>query len=130
VVATDRSDFPKQVNNSLGFPGECWTSEPGPSPTGWPSPSPTSWPVAQPSEGGKDDYILPTVDDREVVPKVAVATARTAVAEGVTDLDIPEDDLAASVRRIVEAARATTALLMESRPIPPPPPEAGSGAGP
>ena len=43
----------------------------------------------------RDECIPPTMEDRDVVPKVAVATARTAIAEGVTNLDIPEDDLVA-----------------------------------
>ena len=47
IVATGRSDFPNQVNNSLGFPGifrGVPTCAPGLSPTRWPSRQPKRWP--------------------------------------------------------------------------------------
>jgi len=51
IVATGRSDFPNQVNNSLGFPGIFRgrsTCAPRPSPTRCASPPPRPWPAWRP----------------------------------------------------------------------------------
>ena len=130
VVATGRSDFPNQVNNSLGFPGifrgvldiRARTIT-----DGMAIAAARRLARFAGERGLRDDYILPTMNDWEVVPEVAAATARAAVAEGVADLDITEEELRARARTTVEAARRGTALLMESGLIAPPPPGPAGG---
>ena len=92
VVATGRSDFPNQVNNSVGFPGifrgtldvraKTITDE---------MCIAAAEELARVAEdkGLKADFIMPTMDDWEVFPREAAAVAMKAIEQGValrTDL--------------------------------------------
>ncbi|MGO8684559.1 MAG: malic enzyme-like NAD(P)-binding protein, partial [Thermoleophilia bacterium] len=92
VVATGRSDFPNQVNNSIGFPGifrgtldvraKTITDE---------MCIAAAVELAKVAEdkGLSADYIMPTMDDWEVFPREAAAVAMKAIEQGValrTDL--------------------------------------------
>ena len=89
VVATGRSDFPNQVNNSLGFPGifrgtldvraKTITDE---------------MCIAAAAEMAKmaeekglcPDYIMPTMDDVDVFPREAAAVAMKAIEQGIAKI--------------------------------------------
>jgi malate dehydrogenase (oxaloacetate-decarboxylating) len=89
IVGTGRSDFPNQVNNSLAFPpifrgvldvrAKTITDEMA---------------IAAAEELAKfaeekglhEDYILPTMEEFDVFPRVAAATAAKAVEQGVARL--------------------------------------------
>ncbi len=117
VVATGRSDFPNQVNNSLGFPGifrgvldvraRAITD---------------SMALAAARElaryaahtGLGDDRILPLMNDEEVAVREAVATGMAAQVEGVARLQLTADELRKSASSAIRAARGTVEALMRA----------------
>ncbi len=126
VVATGRSDFDNQVNNSLGFPGifrgaldvraRTITDEMAIA---------ASESLAQMAEeqGLSPDRILPTMDDWEVFPREAAAVAAMAVEQGVARLPCTYDEEFERASQIIKQARAMTQLLMDENFIPAPPEE-------
>ena len=72
-------------------------------------------------QGIHEDYILPTMDQWQVYPKVAVATALQAQAQGLAKVQTPEAQLHAEATRIIQRAREATQLLMKEGVISPVP---------
>jgi len=126
VVATGRSDFPNQVNNSLGFPGifrgtldvraRTITDE---------MCIAAAYELAKTAEdrGISEDYLIPTMDDWEVFPREAVAVAMKAQEQGVARLKLSEEELYERASTLIKRAREETQLLMEEGFIPPAPEE-------
>jgi len=120
VVATGRSDFPNQVNNSLGFPGifrgaldvraSTITDE-------------MCFAAADALAGAVGDRlaadcILPTMEDREIFALEAAAVGRCAVEQGLAVLSLSREELLQSAREKIERAVRLTDLMMESGLIP------------
>jgi len=117
VVATGRSDFPNQLNNSLGFPGifrgtidvraRTITDE---------------MCLAAASElaklaeerGLSEKQIVPTMDDWEVFPREATAVAEKAIEQGVASLKRSRDEIYANARSIIKRSREQAKYLMRS----------------
>ena len=117
VIATGRSDFPNQLNNSLGFPGifrgtidvraRTITDE---------------MCLAAASELAKlaeergltDKNIIPTMDDWEAFPREATAVARKAIEQGIARIDRSRDEIYNSAHAIIKRAREQTKSLMRS----------------
>jgi len=84
VVATGRSDFPNQVNNVLGFPGifrgalDVQASD-----INEPMKIAASRAIAGLVENLSEEHIIPSPLDKRVVPAVAEAVARAAIASSV-----------------------------------------------
>lgn len=124
VVATGRSDFPNQVNNSLGFPGifrgtldvRATTITDGMCLA-------AAYALADMAiERGLDSHnILPTMDDWEVFPREAVAVAMKAQEEGIARLETTADEEFERAASIIRASREMTHALMEAGYIPPAP---------
>jgi malate dehydrogenase (oxaloacetate-decarboxylating) len=124
VVATGRSDFPNQVNNSLGFPGifrgtldvRASTITDGMCLA-------AAYALADMAvERGLDaQNILPTMDDWDVFPREAVAVAMKAQEEGVAQLETTEAEEYERASAIIRTARDMTHALMEAGFIPPAP---------
>ena len=124
IVATGRSDFPNQVNNSLGFPGifrgaldvraRTITDEMAIA---------AAHELARCAEerGIHETSIMPTMDEWAVVPRVAVATAMQAQVQGVARLTKTHERLHADAVRSIAAAREATRLLMQAGLIAPVP---------
>jgi malate dehydrogenase (oxaloacetate-decarboxylating) len=126
VVATGRSDFPNQVNNSLGFPGifrgtldvraRTITDE---------------MCIAAADElakcarerGLNPDYIAPNMDEWEVFPREAVAVGMKAQEQGVAGLKIGRDELYDRSSTIIKRSRDLTKSMMANGFIAPAPPE-------
>jgi len=124
IVATGRSDFPNQVNNSLGFPGifrgtldvmaKTITDE---------------MCIAAAMEladvandrGIRQDYLIPTMDDWEVFPREAAAVAAKAVEQGVARIKLTRDEAYELAKEKIGHARKQAEILMESGSIPMPP---------
>ncbi len=117
VVATGRSDFPNQVNNSLGFPGifrgtldvraRTITDE---------MCLQAALELAQTAEdrGLKDDYLIPTMDDWEVFSREAAAVGMKAIEQGVAGItDVTYDRLKQTAEEIIKKARDETQLLQK-----------------
>jgi malate dehydrogenase (oxaloacetate-decarboxylating) len=122
VVATGRSDFANQVNNSIGFPAifrgtldvmaRTITDE---------MCIAAAIELAKCAEdkGIHEDYLLPTMDEWEVFPREAVAVAKKAMEQGVARLKLTEKELFQMAETKIRRARDEVGLLMEQGIIPP-----------
>jgi len=124
IVATGRSDFPNQVNNSLGFPGifrgaldvkartitdeMCITA---------------AYELAKCAEdrGIDEDNIASTMAEWEVYIREAVAVGLKAIEQGVAREKASREELTKRAEAMIKTARETTALLMKEGYIPPVP---------
>ncbi len=116
VVATGRSDFPNQVNNSLGFPGifrgtldvmaRTITDE---------MCIAAARELARVAEdkGLREDYLIPTMDEVEVYPREAAAVGRKAVEQGVARIDLTWDQLISKADRMITESRSKFQLLQK-----------------
>jgi len=115
IVATGRSDFPNQVNNSLGFPGifrgtldvrahtitdeMCFAAA-----------------EALANHVGDqldEEHILPNMDDWEVFPREAAAVAMKAQEQGLARIKVTYEEELENAKRIIKRSRDQTPLLME-----------------
>ena len=122
IMATGRSDFPNQVNNSTGFPGifrgtldvraKTITDEM------CIAAAMELAKVAQ-DRGLKDDYITPTMDDWEIFPREAVAVAMKAQEQGIARITTSRDELYKNAMAIIKHARDEVQLLMKEGLIAP-----------
>ncbi len=127
IVATGRSDFPNQVNNSLGFPAifrgvldvkaktitddMCIAA---------------AQELADYAEerGMSEKDILPRMDEWEVFPREAVACALKSIEQGVARVKPSRRELYERASTIIKNARDSTELLMKHGLIKKPPSEA------
>ena len=126
IVATGRSDFPNQVNNSLGFPGifrgvldvkaKTITDD-------------MCIAAAQELAGFAEERginekdILPRMDEWEVFPREAVACALKSIEQGVARVKPSRQELYDRASAIIRNARESTELLMKHGLIKQPPSE-------
>lgn len=115
VVATGRSDFSNQVNNSLGFPGifrgtldvrastitdeMCLAAADA---------------LASMAEekGLNPDYVLPTMDEWEVFPREAAAVAVKAVEQGIARVETTYEEELKNAETIIRRSRSLTENMM------------------
>lgn len=123
-MATGRGDFPNQVNNSLCFPAvfrgvldvRATTIT-------------DSMAIAAAREvaevarerGLSAGRIVPRMDDPDLYPRVAAATALAAQQEGVARLRLTREQLLARAAQSIAAARGATDALMRAGFIAQPP---------
>ena len=124
VVATGRSDFPNQVNNSIGFPAifrgtldvkaKTITDE---------MCIAAAYELAKFAEeqGLSDEHIVPTMADTEAFVRVAVAVGMKAIEQGVARDVITREELTKRSGTMIREARQTVEVLMKSGMIPPAP---------
>jgi malate dehydrogenase (oxaloacetate-decarboxylating) len=124
VVATGRSDFANQVNNSIGFPAifrgtldvraTTITDE---------MCIAAAYELAKYAEekGITEDNIVPTMADWEVYIRVAVAVGMKAIEQGVARVRMSREELYQTSEKIIKESRAAIDALMKSGAIPPPP---------
>jgi len=126
VVATGRSDFPNQVNNSLGFPGifrgvldvrarsitdaMCVAAA-------------EELAATARDKGLTEDRVLPRMDEWEVFPREATAVALEAMRGGVAGLRKSREEIYAHAEAVILRARDETEFLMDRGFIPAPPKE-------
>jgi len=128
VVATGRSDFPNQVNNSLGFPGifrgtldvraRTITDE-------------MCFAAAQAMANHvgdrlAPDFILPNMDDWEVFPKEAAAVAMKAIEQGIARIECSYEEEFKRASTIIKRSRDMTKRMMEEGFIAEPPADDGN----
>jgi malate dehydrogenase (oxaloacetate-decarboxylating) len=117
IVATGRSDFPNQVNNSLGFPGIFRGAlDVGASTITDEMCIAAAHELAQTSEdnGLTDDYITPTMDEWEVFPREAVAVGMKAIEQGIARFPMSKEELFEKSSAIIKSARQETIELMKA----------------
>jgi malate dehydrogenase (oxaloacetate-decarboxylating) len=116
VVATGRSDFPNQVNNSLGFPGIFrGTLDVRASTITDTMCIAAANALADMAEekGLTPEYILPTMDEWEVFPREAAAVAVQAVKEGLARTPMTYDEELKNAEEIIRRSRGLTTHMME-----------------
>lgn len=138
VVATGRSDFDNQVNNSLGFPGifrgaldvraSTITDE---------MCIAAAVEMAKMAEenGLSESYIMPTMDEADVFPREAAAVAMKAIEQGITKitgLTYEQEyqnakQIIMRARGLVQDAMATGYIEMPPNSVPPRPTERAMG---
>ena len=124
IVATGRSDFPNQLNNSIGFPGifrgtldvraktitdeMCITA---------------AYEIAKCAEdrGINEENIAPTMAEWEVFVREAVAVAMKAQEQGIARIKASREELTRCAEKMIKGARETVSVLMKSGQILPPP---------
>ncbi|MFN2272280.1 MAG: NADP-dependent malic enzyme [Anaerolineae bacterium] len=124
IVGTGRSDFPNQLNNSLGFPGifrgvldvraRTITDEMAIA-------AAKELAACAEERGIDEDNLVPTMDDWEVFPREAVATAMKAQEQGLALLEKTPEELYAQAEATIRQARETVQVLMAEGLIPEPP---------
>jgi len=126
IVATGRSDFPNQVNNSLGFPAifrgaldvraRTITDE---------MCIAAAHSLAQSAEkrGLSEDNIAPTMWEAEAYINEAVATGMKAQEQGVARIRRSAEELRRSAETMIGGAQELTAFLMKEGLIAPAPQE-------
>jgi len=121
VVATGRSDFPNQVNNSLGFPaifrGTLDVQASTITDTMCIAAAGALAKMAE-DRGLDEEYILPTMDEWEVFPRVAAAVASKAVEEGIAKKPLTYEEELKNAETIIRRARNMTQTLMAEGFIP------------
>jgi len=121
IVATGRSDFPNQVNNSLGFPGifrgtldvmattitdeMCIAAA-------------TELAKVAEDKGIREDYLLPTMDEWEVFPREAVAVGQKAIEQGVARRNLSPEEAFTIAENIIKHSREEIQCLMKEGFIP------------
>jgi malate dehydrogenase (oxaloacetate-decarboxylating) len=115
IVATGRSDFPNQVNNSLGFPGifrgaldvraRTITDE-------------MCFAAAEAladhiGDRLDDEHILPNMDDWEVFSREAAAVGMKAQEQGVARINMSYDQLYEHASHIIGRSRRLTGMMMD-----------------
>jgi malate dehydrogenase (oxaloacetate-decarboxylating) len=124
IVATGRSDFPNQINNSLGFPGifrgalevrakfitdsMCIVA------------AESIAKVAE-EEGLNEEFIIPPMGNMEVFIREATDIALKAMEEGVAGIKRSRKDIHEHSKIIIERAHNETNMLMKENFIKPPP---------
>ncbi len=121
VVATGRSDFPNQVNNSLSFPGifrgvldvrastitdeMCFAAAEA---------------LAEAVGDSLDrEHLLPRMMDMEIYPLQAAAVGLKAQEQGIASLKPSRSELLNRAEYMIGLAQSSTDVLMEAHCIPP-----------
>jgi malate dehydrogenase (oxaloacetate-decarboxylating) len=128
IVATGRSDFPNQVNNSLGFPGifrgaldvqaRTITDE-----MCFAAAEALAGHIEDKGEGPSLDveHILPNMDDWEVFSREAAAVGMKAQEQGVARVEMDYDALFEHAMHIIDRSRRLTKMMMKEDFIAEPP---------
>jgi len=126
IVGTGRSDFPNQVNNSLGFPAifrgvldvraRTITDEMAIA-------AAQELALSAQERGINEENILPAMDEWEVFLRVAVAVGLKAQEQGVARLNFSRDQLYSMAETKIRHARDMVQFMMEKEIIPPMPAE-------
>ena len=123
VVATGRSDFPNQVNNSLGFPAifrgaldvmaKTITDE-------MCIAAAEALSKYAEEKGLHEDYIIPTMEETECFIREAVAVGLKAIEQGVARRKLSKDELYKSARKKITESQKLLKLMMDGGIIPVP----------
>ena len=117
IVATGRSDYPNQVNNSLGFPAvfrgvltvrarkitDSMCIEGAKA-------------LARYAEkrGLRRDYIIPKMSEVEAYIEVAFSIAKKAINDGIARRRLSDDELKREIRVLIERPRKIVNVMMKS----------------
>ncbi len=115
IVASGRSDFANQINNSLGFPGifrgtldvraKTITDE---------MCIAAALELAKTAEDNdlSEEYIVPSMDEWEVFPREAAAVGTKAIEQGIAGIKMSRGELYENAEAIIGRVRKETKFLM------------------
>ena len=116
IVATGRSDFPNQINNSLGFPGifrgtldvqaSTITDE-------MCIAAARTLSECAEKQGLSEDYLIPTMDQAWVYPEVATAVGMKAIEQGIARKVMSREELLKMATEKIQYAQNMTNCLTE-----------------
>jgi malate dehydrogenase (oxaloacetate-decarboxylating) len=116
IFATGRSDFPNQVNNSLGFPGifrgtldvraRTITDE-------MCIAAANELAKCAEDKGIHEEYIIPSMDEWEVFPREATAVGLKAIEQGVAGIELTREELLETASSKIKRAREAAGMLMQ-----------------
>ncbi|MBR2255551.1 MAG: NADP-dependent malic enzyme [Candidatus Methanomethylophilaceae archaeon] len=116
VFATGRSDFPNQVNNSMGFPAifrgvldvraKSITDE-------MCIAAARELAACAEEKGISEDYIIPTMSEMDVFPREAVAVALKAIEQGVAGLKLSRQEIFDRAEFMIKRSRGLTSKMMD-----------------
>jgi malate dehydrogenase (oxaloacetate-decarboxylating) len=118
IVATGRSDFPNQINNSLGFPGifrgaldiraKTITDE---------MCIEAARELARVAEdhGLSEDYIIPNMDQWDIFPREAVAVGTKGIEQGVARIKASAEERFKTAEAIIKQSRDQVKMLMREK---------------
>jgi malate dehydrogenase (oxaloacetate-decarboxylating) len=125
IIATGRSDFPNQVNNSLGFPGifrgtldvraRTITDE-------MCIAAAKELALVAEEKGLDEEHIVPTMDEIDVFAREAAAVGMKAIEQGLARVSKSRSELLENALSLIRRAREQTQVLMQDGFIRPPPP--------
>jgi len=126
LIATGRSDFPNQVNNSLVFPAifrgaldvraKTITDE-------MCIASATELAKYADDKGLTEEYLIPSMSEWEIYPRQAVETGLKAMEQGIARKKVSRQELYDHAGAIIKRSQDIVALLMRQGLIASPPPE-------
>jgi malate dehydrogenase (oxaloacetate-decarboxylating) len=125
VVATGRSDFPNQVNNSVCFPGifrgaiDCRATTITDEMCFAAAEAIASYAREHPDYG--PGHIVPTMEESALFPRVAAAVGVQAAEEGTAREKLSYQELLRSAEGIIDRSQSLTKRMMDEDFIPPPP---------
>jgi malate dehydrogenase (oxaloacetate-decarboxylating) len=120
IVATGRSDFPNQVNNSLGFPAifrgvldvratkvtdeMCVAAAQAIADFAY-------------KKGIHEEYIVPTMEEDQVYVEEAIAVAKKAIEQGVAQKPLSDQKLRKKIEERIKAGRIMERVLVNANVI-------------
>ena len=115
VIATGRSDFDNQVNNSLGFPGifRCTLDVRASTITDEMCFAAAKAMADHVGDKLSATHILPTMDDWDVFPREAAAVGVKAIEQGLARINLSYDQLYKQATEIIARSRKLTKTMME-----------------
>ncbi len=116
IVATGRSDFANQVNNSMCFPGllkGCLLTHSSRVTDTMAVAAAHSLARVQQDRGLDSNHIMPTMDDIEVFPREAADVAKQAILDGVARANITPEEVFQQADRDIKQNREVVQLLQE-----------------
>jgi malate dehydrogenase (oxaloacetate-decarboxylating) len=126
LIGTGRSDFPNQINNSLGFPGIFRGALDVAATTitdGMCIAAATELAKCAEDKGLRPDYFVPKMNEPEVFIREAVAVGMKAIEQGVARKILTRDQLYRTAELIINRARRETQVKMDEKIIPTVPPD-------
>lgn len=122
IVGTGRSDFPNQINNSLGFPGIFRGALDVAATTitdGMCIAAATELAKCAEDNGLREDYIVPKMDEPNIFVREAVAVGLKAIQQGVARKILTRDQLYRQAELMINRARRETQVKMQEKIIRP-----------
>lgn len=120
IVATGRSDFPNQVNNSLGFPAifrgvldvratkvtdeMCVAAAQAIADFAY-------------KKGIHEEYIVPTMEEDQVYVEEAMAVAKKAIEQGLAQKPLKDEELRKKIEERIKAGRIMERVLVNANII-------------